>query len=567
MSGDLLALVMIVKDEAASIVATIESCKPHVDRVVILDTGSTDGTQDLIRQACDGVPLQLYEEPFVDFGTTRNRALELAGERTVFTLMLSGDETLVDGAELRTFCEQHRADSEGAYLVGVDFGPRCFYPSPRLARASACWRHMGRVHEVLVSPHGSSASVEVAGCNIRHDKRDAPEHSTARWEESLALMLEEHAANPANTRTVFYIAQNLHCLKRYDEAAEWYEKRFKMGGWPEEVFFSLYRRAECMGALGNVDLAVKLHMASHSVAPDRAEPLYRIAEHYRARNDHALTYLFASRAAALPMPGGLRLFVDPPIYQHLAHELVGISAYYIGEDAAGRRSASRALLHHPDRPHLAKNLGFYFDNAEGVVTAGSHAVIVLGTGRSGTSAVAGMLEAYGIPMGDDLLEADTTNPHGFYEDAPFVALNEALLAGSGQAAASMQKYLLYRAAPASVWGIKDPRLCDSWPQIKDLLPCSYTVVHVTRPLDAVVESCVRAYGERPGPTGWREIMERRAERAAQIASETNAVEVPFEKLLDEPEDWLIRILSYIPRSIITTRQSRSEQAALTIRRR
>ena len=54
-SRPLLEFVMLVKNEAKSIVETINSVKDHVDRWTILDTGSTDGTQDLIREAFRGV--------------------------------------------------------------------------------------------------------------------------------------------------------------------------------------------------------------------------------------------------------------------------------------------------------------------------------------------------------------------------------------------------------------------------------------------------------------------------------------------------------------------------------
>lgn len=52
----------------------------------------------------------------VDFATTRNRAIELEGKKSVFVLMLSGDEYLRDGQALRRFCEQHRSwDTNEAY--------------------------------------------------------------------------------------------------------------------------------------------------------------------------------------------------------------------------------------------------------------------------------------------------------------------------------------------------------------------------------------------------------------------------------------------------------------------
>src|SRR5438067_12472105 len=53
--------------------------------------------------------------------------------------------------------------------------------------------------------------------------------------------------------------------------------------------------------------------------------------------------------------------------------------------------------------------------------------LVLGSGRSGTSLVAGVLHQSGYFTGHDLLPASPTNPRGFFEDREVNAINEALL--------------------------------------------------------------------------------------------------------------------------------------------
>lgn len=88
---------MIVKNEAASITKTIESVHGVVDRYCILDTGSEDNTVALIKSAFGSTPGHVFTEPFVDFATTRNRVLQLAGKECQYTLMLSGDEYLRNG--------------------------------------------------------------------------------------------------------------------------------------------------------------------------------------------------------------------------------------------------------------------------------------------------------------------------------------------------------------------------------------------------------------------------------------------------------------------------------------
>jgi hypothetical protein len=53
--------------------------------------------------------------------------------------------------------------------------------------------------------------------------------------------------------------------------------------------------------------------------------------------------------------------------------------------------------------------------------------IILGSGRSGTSMVAGALHAAGYHMGDQLLPANLANPRGYFEDRAINNLNEDLL--------------------------------------------------------------------------------------------------------------------------------------------
>ena len=81
----LLCLVMIIKNEAHTIVNTLRAVKDYIDCWQILDTGSTDGTQQVIaKYFADNpsnlpgplqgktVPGKLFEEPFVDYGATRS---------------------------------------------------------------------------------------------------------------------------------------------------------------------------------------------------------------------------------------------------------------------------------------------------------------------------------------------------------------------------------------------------------------------------------------------------------------------------------------------------------------
>ena len=78
-----ICLNMIVKNESKAIRKLLESVKNIIDYWVIFDTGSTDGTQDIIREFLQDIPGELHERPWVDFAHNRNEALVVAQEKAV----------------------------------------------------------------------------------------------------------------------------------------------------------------------------------------------------------------------------------------------------------------------------------------------------------------------------------------------------------------------------------------------------------------------------------------------------------------------------------------------------
>jgi hypothetical protein len=64
---------------------------------------------------------------------------------------------------------------------------------------------------------------------------------------------------------------------------------------------------------------------------------------------------------------------------------------------------------------------------------GRSCIVVLGMHRSGTSAMTGLLSAFGPVLGEDLLPANEANPKGFFESRRLVELNNRILESVGSA--------------------------------------------------------------------------------------------------------------------------------------
>ena len=248
----LLSLVMIVKNEALGIEATLQSTYGHVDHYCILDTGSTDGTLELIRAFFATLPSSvthdLFQEAFVDFSTTRNRALLLTGNSTEFVLMLNGDDRLVGGAEMRKFLETRRgmtAMDEAIYIVPVDYGGMAMGRSERLARTRNHfvpdwpndplnhWRFEGVTHEAYVcnkALHSGAQIIYTTGdFRVYHDITfDTAENKDRRFELDIDLLQADLQAHPDSLnapRNMYYLAQSYYNLNRLEEAEHWYTRR------------------------------------------------------------------------------------------------------------------------------------------------------------------------------------------------------------------------------------------------------------------------------------------------------------------------------------------------------
>ena len=264
----LVTLCMIVKNEAHSIVATLNSVLGHVDRYSILDTGSTDGTLEIMRAWAhthlEEDMFQLHEGPFVDFSTTRNEALRLARAESEFNLVLNGDDRLVDGKQMRIWLESKRflrGIAEEMYIVPISYGGITIGRSERVSRSANHfvpnwpndafnhWKYEGVTHEVYVSQAALQGGVEIlyvpdeGAFGIYHDITfDTQEAKKSRFELDIVLLTKElqeqekrqkesggkAAAAPNRPRSMYYLAQSYYNLQRYKEAFHWFSERLKV---------------------------------------------------------------------------------------------------------------------------------------------------------------------------------------------------------------------------------------------------------------------------------------------------------------------------------------------------
>lgn len=333
-AGPRLCLSMIVKDEEAILQRCLESLAPEIGHWVVCDTGSSDGTRDLVRSffARAGIPGSLHEIPFVDFGTTRNRALELCRQEPAeFDYILLCDADMELQVEDPGYRERLRA---AAYLVPQRND--LTYVNVRLLRRDVSASYVGATHEYLSTPEPPE---RLEGLSFfDHACGSSRSEKTERDLRLLAASLEE---SPDDPRSLFYLAQTFFDAGRHAEAVHAFERRIAAGGWEEEVWYARYRLALCRKALGDVPGFVAGCLDAYSSRPWRAEPLAQLARHYRETGQSDACLAICEIGSTIPWPSSDRLFVEDRAHTTAFAEETSISGYYSA--LPGRRAKGRQV--------------------------------------------------------------------------------------------------------------------------------------------------------------------------------------------------------------------------------
>lgn len=325
-----ICLCMIVKNESKVIERCLASVRGLIDTWVISDTGSTDGTQDLIRRTLEGIPGELHEEPWVNFGHNRTLNITHARGKADYILLLDADLTIRQDHQLPRL-------TADAYMIRHE--GEMEYRIRRLVRGGVAWRYEGVTHEYLTADTAVTQEnldalvvVDFADGGSRHDK----------FERDERLLRGDLQRNPDNARTVFYLAQTLRDMGRMDESVALYERRAAMGGWPEEVYYSLLQVGVLKAEMGDWPGGMDALTRAFEARPTRLEACYELSSRLRARGQYHTAHLFSSVGLGRTTPDDV-LFLSPWVYQYGMLFEYSITAYWVGDYAASIKACNRLL--------------------------------------------------------------------------------------------------------------------------------------------------------------------------------------------------------------------------------
>lgn len=349
MLGEDVLLVAMVKDEERSIGRMLESSKQVATHWLVCDTGSTDGTLDIVRKhaANNGESLWIAEQgPFVNFEHNRNACLEWARTRILgahpsieWVLLMDADHVLVPSWEhgrappaddvnyiaIQTRDGLYNVDNTLPYLIRATTLEHCAY---RLY-----------THEILQCAEGTLGNYR--GFVYVHSYWEGPASKGNKYERDARLLrqwIAEHGAPDDDDadlvpRARFYLARSQQGAGNYSDAIGAYEEHRAVEIYTNYWFYSTYSRAVCIHRLCGanfttcgytMDQVEGAFLDAHDEMDGyfRREPLFYLARMHASNGNYSRCLLYSTAGMFAPPIDHARmpLFVERVVYDWALEE-------------------------------------------------------------------------------------------------------------------------------------------------------------------------------------------------------------------------------------------------------
>ena len=377
---------LIAKDEAKVLPRLMKSLEEFTARggeVVLVDTGSKDGTPELARKlGCkvfevgDKFLFTVDEEMakqinrkfvvigeekiikagdvFFDYASARNYSSSMATSEYIsvvdcdeFFTKLDIDaveKALADGYEQ---IEHHfifsRSPSGFPY---VQFTCARFYD-----RRKCKW--VGVVHEFL-SGEAKHTYLGPEIIELEHCQDPEAQPRRSRYLAGLAVALFQDIDHDRNSH---YFARELLWNGRPKSAIQEFKRHVAMNKWVQERGQSLIFIGDAYQTLGENDKALEYYNKAFVTDGTRREPLMRLAEFFWKRNDYQKVACYAS--AALEIPLNDCYCNQGQHYTNEPHERLYWALWYLGDKKRAKEHWQKALAYEPTNPKYISEAVFF----------------------------------------------------------------------------------------------------------------------------------------------------------------------------------------------------------------
>lgn len=344
---NLINICIMVKNAGPLFEEVLTKNLPYMDRWTILDTGSTDETIEIINKVLVGKKKgQLFQEPFINFGESRNRCLELAGTTCKYNIML--DDTYILTGYLREFLTYVRGDQfTDSFSLYINTN-EVEYASNRVFKSLKNLKYRYSIHEVIQEYDNVNVIIPNNQANIIDiPSKEMNERTHLRKEKDIVMLLDEIKKDPFDPRPYYYLGQTYNFLQNHEKAFEYYVKR---GNHCEEGFiqekvdaFFEAARISHFNLKKPWEECETLYKKAYELDTDRPESLYFMGVHYFMNGDINKAYTNFLKAFQNGYPIHRQYCLKPTISYEFVPKFVTLCCYD-KEDYANGEKASKLFI-------------------------------------------------------------------------------------------------------------------------------------------------------------------------------------------------------------------------------
>jgi tetratricopeptide (TPR) repeat protein len=321
------------------------------DLILIADTGSTDGTIEKAR-ACGAVVHDIFISPW-RFDKARDAAMALIPRDFDVCISLDLDECLEPGWRE----EIERVWKEDTTRLRYKFDWGCgiaFYYEKIHHRRGYHWHHP--CHE-YPRPDARIKEVYAYTDMLLVSHHPDPTKSRGQYLDLLELAVKE---DPHCPRNAFYYARELTFYHKWVDAVVALNKYLEnpQATWQNERCYAMRLLGKAYEALGDRARAQDWLVKASKEAPNTREPWVELADLARRTDQWQLCY--DSAGAALAIKDKAHVYtMDPVVWGAKPHDLLALSAYYLGNYDEAVAQGQIACDLEPGDDRLKQNLEFY----------------------------------------------------------------------------------------------------------------------------------------------------------------------------------------------------------------
>ncbi len=354
MSRNFVCVYAICKNEAAFVDRWMDSMS-EADRVVVLDTGSTDETPELLRRRGAEVTVETIS-PW-RFDAARNRSLDLVPEEADICVCTDLDEVFHPGWRAALEAVWTEGVCQVRYRYTWSFRPdggegHVFWIEKIHSRTGFRWTHP--VHEVLswVGPGLRGRAVFAEGVQLDH--HPDPGKSRGQYLPLLELSVQE---DPEDDRNLHYLGREYLYHRRWDDCIAALTRHLSLprAVWRDERAASMRYLARAYGAKGDKSQAQTWLLRAAAEAPHLREPWLDLARCLYEQEDWEGVLWSTGRALSITQRP--RTYIsEPGAWGSLPYDLQAIAYYRTDRLPQALEAARRALESEPDDSRLQENV-------------------------------------------------------------------------------------------------------------------------------------------------------------------------------------------------------------------